>query len=106
MATHMESSPGAAGSWSSRFSLQEPLSPEEDDELRRLHYLSQNGMLSDWSRSRIEELKPRDRRSTIRPPREFKPTTAKSQAPGQVPEGASAAATAEQRPRWKKFLGL
>lgn len=105
MATHMETSPGAAGSRSSRFSLQEPLSPEEDDELRRLHYLSQNGMLSDWSRSRIEELRPRDRRSTIRPPREFKSTPTQSQAAGLAPQSASASAPAE-RPRWKRFLGL
>lgn len=97
----METSPGAAGSWSSRFSLQEPLTPEEDDELRRLHYLSQNGMLSEWSKSRIEELKPRDRRSTIRPPREFQATKPQSQAQSQ--DGPP---SAPERPRWKRMLGL
>ena len=54
-----------------RSGLVTPLSPEEDDELRRLRYLADSGTLSERCRARIRELRSRDRRSEIRPPREF-----------------------------------
>lgn len=53
--------------------LDEPLTSEEDDELRRLNYMGQHAQLSWRSMERLVELKLRDRRSTIRQPREFGP---------------------------------
>jgi hypothetical protein len=47
------------------------LSCEEDDELRRLYFMSQHGELSERSRQRMLELRLRDRREKIRPPREL-----------------------------------
>lgn len=55
------------------------LTREEDDELRRLHWLSQIGTLAARKVERLIELRLRDRRSEIRPPREFE----------QVADGAS-----------------
>ena len=52
-------------------SLPQGLTREEDDVLRRLYYLSQHGALSDEMREKIIELRLRDRRKEIRPPREF-----------------------------------
>ena len=49
----------------------DPLSREEDNELRRLNFMSQLGALSERSKLRIIELRIRDRRHAIRPPREF-----------------------------------
>ena len=43
----------------------------EDDELRRLHWISQIGCLSQHKRERMIELRLRDRRQEVRPPREF-----------------------------------
>ena len=57
-----EAKPAAAG---------ERLSRSEDDELRRLHFLSQLGALSERSKVRLLELRLRDRRREIRTPREF-----------------------------------
>ncbi len=51
--------------------LPDRLSEEEDDEIRRLNYLAQQGSLSPWSRERLLELRLGDRRKEIRPPREF-----------------------------------
>jgi hypothetical protein len=51
--------------------LDNAVSPQEDDELRRLHYLSKLGPLSRRSEQRIIELRLRDRREEIREPREF-----------------------------------
>jgi hypothetical protein len=51
--------------------LDDLLSAGEDDELRRLHYLSKMGHLSERSRDRFIELRLRDRRQEIREPREF-----------------------------------
>ena len=47
------------------------LTVEEDDELRRLNYLSKVGLLSHRSRERMVELRLKDRRRAIREPREF-----------------------------------
>jgi len=47
------------------------LTREEDDELRRLNWISQIGCLSQHKRERMVELRLRDRRQEIRPPREF-----------------------------------
>ena len=47
------------------------LSPAEDDELRRLHWLSQIGSLAGRKAERLLELRLRDRRKEIRAPREF-----------------------------------
>ena len=47
------------------------LTREEDDELRRLHWISQIGCLSQHKRERMLELRLRDRRQEIRQPREF-----------------------------------
>lgn len=47
------------------------LTRDEDDELRRLHWISQIGSLALHKRERLLELRVRDRRSEIRPPREF-----------------------------------
>lgn len=51
--------------------LAQGLTAEEDDELRRLHYFNQVGRLSGGKLERFLELRLRDRRATIRPPREF-----------------------------------
>ena len=47
------------------------LTRAEDDELRRLHWFSQVGILSQRKRERLLELRLRDRRNEIRAPREF-----------------------------------
>lgn len=47
------------------------LTRQEDDELRRLNWFSQIGILSQRKRERMLELRLRDRRSEIRAPREF-----------------------------------
>lgn len=47
------------------------LTREEDDELRRLHWIAQWGVLSRLKQERMLELRMRDRRQEIRPPREF-----------------------------------
>lgn len=60
----------------------EPLTEEEDDELRRLNYLSRTGTLSQRSRARMNELRLRDRRETIRPPREHETMTTKQRTAG------------------------
>ena len=68
----MTNSPGWPGHGETRgLSVQEALDAQEDDELRRLHYLSENGMLSERSMARLLELKVRDRRQQVRSPREF-----------------------------------
>ena len=54
--------------------LAQGLTREEDDELRRLHYFSQVGSLAGQKLERFFELRLRDRRRTIRPPREFEAT--------------------------------
>lgn len=41
----------------------------EDNELRRLNWMAQRGMLTDGMRERMVELRLRDRRETIRRPR-------------------------------------
>jgi hypothetical protein len=47
------------------------LTRDEDDELRRLHYFTEVGNLSDRKQERLIELRLRDRRKTVRQPREF-----------------------------------
>ncbi|HEX6393069.1 MAG TPA: hypothetical protein VFZ97_06475 [Acidimicrobiales bacterium] len=47
------------------------LTREEDDELRRLNYFLEVGSLSDSMLERMVELRLRDRRKSVRPPREF-----------------------------------
>lgn len=47
------------------------LTREEDDELRRLNYFSQFGALAGQTLERFRELRLRDRRKTVRTPREF-----------------------------------
>lgn len=51
--------------------LAQGLTRDEDDELRRLHYFSQVGQLAGPKLERFLELRLRDRRKAIRPPREF-----------------------------------
>jgi hypothetical protein len=51
--------------------LDKRLTRNEDDELRRLNYFSQVGSLSPRKKERFVELRLRDRRTEIRPPREF-----------------------------------
>jgi hypothetical protein len=46
------------------------LTREEDDSLRRLFWFAETVGVSQWTRSRIEDLRRRDRRAEIRPPRE------------------------------------
>ena len=48
----------------------EGLSKDEDDALRRLKFFSDNAGISQWTRSRIADLRSHDRRKTIREPRE------------------------------------
>lgn len=50
--------------------VRETLTRDEDDELRRLNFLAQTGPLSERSKARMLELRLRDRRETVRPPRE------------------------------------
>lgn len=47
------------------------LTPDEDNELRRLTALSRYGELSPAAAAALDELRRRDRRSTIRPPRDL-----------------------------------
>lgn len=62
----------AGSAASARFEdTQGPLSKDEDDELRRLNFLAKTGALSERSKARMLELRLRDRRERIRPPREF-----------------------------------
>ena len=68
------------------------LTKEEDDSLRRLAYFAENAGLSQWSRSRLKELRARDRRDDIRLPREivgdFEEEAAETlSAPGAAPSG-------------------
>lgn len=51
--------------------LSDRLTVEEDDELRRLNYLSEMGLLSERSQERLIELRLRDQRRRVRAPREF-----------------------------------
>jgi hypothetical protein len=51
--------------------LSDPLTVAEDDELRRLSYLAEMGLLSEPSQERLIELRIRDRRRRVRAPREF-----------------------------------
>lgn len=51
--------------------LPQGLTRAEDDELRRLHWLSEIGALAAKKVERLIELRLRDRRHEIRPPREF-----------------------------------
>jgi hypothetical protein len=51
--------------------LSDRLTIEEDDELRRLNYLAEMGLLSEQSQERLIELRLRDRRRRVRGPREF-----------------------------------
>lgn len=46
------------------------LTREEDDSLRRLFWFAETVGVSQWARNRIEDLRRRDRRAEIRPPRE------------------------------------
>ena len=46
------------------------LTREEDDSLRRLFWFAETVGVSQWARGRIEDLRRRDRRAEIRPPRE------------------------------------
>jgi hypothetical protein len=51
--------------------ISDRLTAEEDDELRRLNYLWEMGLLSEGSQERLVELRLRDRRKKVRGPREF-----------------------------------
>ena len=46
------------------------LTREEDDSLRRLFWFAETVGVSQWARNRIEDLRRRDRRAEIRPPRD------------------------------------
>lgn len=46
------------------------LTSEEDDSLRRLAWFAQTVGVSQWTRTRIDDLRKRDRRNEVRPPRE------------------------------------
>ena len=50
---------------------EEHLTRDEDDDLRRLTWLSQMGTLSRCKRVCLSDLLVRDRREQVRPPREF-----------------------------------
>jgi hypothetical protein len=68
----MTESLGGAGSEVPPESFLGPrLSRDEDDDLRRLNWLAQNGTLSPLFEERLLERRLRDRRKDIRPPREF-----------------------------------
>jgi hypothetical protein len=72
------------------------LTREEDDELRRLHWFAQIGTLAARRVERLIELRLRDRRKEVRPPREFEekatppafPETAMSQFDGCISKSA------------------
>jgi hypothetical protein len=51
----------------------DPLTRDEDDELRRLHWFSELAPLADTKRRRFAELRSRDRRNEVRSPRELGP---------------------------------
>lgn len=50
---------------------EEGLTEAEDDALRRLSYFADNAGLSQWSKVRLSDLRSRDRRDEVRPPREL-----------------------------------
>ena len=62
--------------------MRHTLTPEEDAVLRRLHALAELGVLSEAAAQMYEELRARDRRTTVRPvadvviPRQAKPRDA------------------------------
>lgn len=60
--------------------LEQGLTLEEDDELRRLNYLQSIGCLGPFKAERLIELRLRDRRAEIRPPREFNAEEERPQA--------------------------
>lgn len=67
--------------------ISQRLSHDEDAELRRLNYLSEIGALAGVRAERLIELRLRDRRDEVRPPREF----------------AEERADAETKRKWYKF---
>jgi hypothetical protein len=79
-------------------SLEQRLTPEEDAELRRLHWFSKVGILSSAKRERMIELRLRDRRKQIRAPREFGET---EQAP---PENPAAIGSSSESDNYKERL--
>lgn len=58
------------------------LTRDEDDELRRLHWFSEVGMLSDEKAGRVVQLRVRDRRAEIREPREIPAGESKPRSAG------------------------
>ena len=74
----------------------EGLSDEEDGDLRRLAYLAGTAGLSAWSESRVKDLRSRDRREEVRPPREIA---------GEPQDGAAARARRSE-PRRRRRLKL
>lgn len=74
----------------------EGLSEEEDDDLRRLAYLAGTAGLSAWSESRVSDLRSRDRREEVRPPREI---------PG-APEDDAAARARRSKPQRRRRMKL
>jgi hypothetical protein len=48
--------------------MREGLTPEEDWELRRLHFLNRFGAIADSLKARYTELRARDRRASVREP--------------------------------------
>ena len=55
------------------------LSPDEDAELRRLHFFSRFGVVANAFARRYDELRRRDRRETIREPEEDVRTSRRAQ---------------------------
>ena len=47
------------------------LTEDEDNALRRLSYFADNAGLSKWSKTRLTDLRSRDRREEVRLPREL-----------------------------------
>ena len=48
--------------------MREGLTPEEDWELRRLHFLNRFGAVAEHMKARYAELRSRDRRAVVREP--------------------------------------
>jgi hypothetical protein len=69
----MNMAPLASSGFDEPLAVEQRLTQAEDDDLRRLHWLSQMGTLSSCKRLCLMDLLVRDRRAQIRAPREFLP---------------------------------
>jgi hypothetical protein len=76
------------------------LTREEDDSLRRLAWFADTVGLSPWAKTRVDDLRRRDRRAEVRPPREevIAECAADILSRAELPQPAQVLTGAGQRP--------